>query len=294
MKRRLTVWTSLAASATLWILWTTGSLPVSAQSSPTPVPSASSSTGYVECVGCHGNVSIMVSTGEQRPGLYVQLSTIQRSVHSDFTCITCHSTLTGSMHAKRDAARDSCATCHDEEAALLARGQHGDADAVPKLTCITCHGNHAILDPDSPEFHTQMTAKCSQCHAEMNERFMSGNPFGMETHLGRPDVATCWNCHQAHLVLPVEDPRSPVNPANILTTCRRCHTNAPANFAEIQIHVASSPIPEDSRLRAVTLYMLLILIGTFAFFGYHTVLQIRHELAQRRAQGRPGPTGGRV
>jgi hypothetical protein len=235
----------------------------------------------------------MASTGENRPALYVRAETIRSSVHSNFTCVSCHSALTSTMHAKRDIARDSCGQCHQEEADMLARGAHGDADAVPKLTCVSCHGNHAILDPSSPEFHTTMTAECSLCHAEMSERFMSGNPFGMETHLGRPDVATCWDCHRAHMVLPVSDPRSPVNPASILSTCRRCHENAPPNFADIQIHVASSPVPSDSRLRMVTLYMLLILIGTFAFFGYHTVLQIRHELEQRRArESHPGPTGG--
>jgi hypothetical protein len=37
--------------------------------------------------------------------------------------------------------------------------------------------------------------------------------------------------------------------------------------------------------------MLLILVGTFGFFGYHTALQIRHELRKREERrlttGRP-------
>ncbi len=292
MKRRLLLGTSVLSIATLWVLWIPGSFAARAQSSSTPVPSPAPAEASSQCLVCHGNPAIIASTGEARPALYVQLAAIQHSVHSDFTCVTCHSSLTSSMHAKRDVARDSCATCHTSEAALLAQGQHGDADAVPKLTCVTCHGNHAILAPSTPEFHTVMTEECRRCHAEMSQNFVSGNPFGMETHLGRTDVAACWDCHTAHLVLPLVDPRSPVNPTNILTTCRKCHENAPPNFADIEIHVASSPVPRDPRLRAVTLYMLLMLIGTFAFFGWHTVLQIRHEAEQRRKRQRPGSIGG--
>jgi hypothetical protein len=234
----------------------------------------------------------MAGTGEDRPELYVDAAIIAGSVHSAFACTNCHSGLTATMHAKRDAARSSCANCHREEAAMFERGMHADNDLGVRLTCVSCHGNHAILDPSTPAFHTAMTEECSRCHNDMGERFFGGNPFGMQTHLGRPDVATCWDCHRAHLVLHTSDPRSPVNEANILTTCRGCHTNAPANFADIEVHVASTPLPDDPKLRAVTLYMLLMLVGTFGFFGYHTALQIRHELRKRAARGDHPQIGG--
>ena len=275
--------------AALWIVWIPGprralaDAPTFPPPTPTPAP--------FDCAGCHEHPEIMTATGENRPDLFVQHSTIAASVHSSFTCVSCHSQLTGSMHAKRDAARESCATCHTQEARMLADGAHANSKLMPALTCVSCHGNHAILPTDSPEFRTRMTEECSMCHTEMGKRFFGGNPFGMETHLGRSDVATCWDCHRAHMVLPVSDPRSPVNPANILSTCRRCHHNAPPNFADIEVHVASSPLPTDPRLRAVTLYMLLLLIGTFGFFGYHTVLQIQHELRKRAGQSRTSVGG---
>jgi hypothetical protein len=234
----------------------------------------------------------MAGTEENRPALYVDLATIRGSVHSGFACTKCHSGLTATMHAKRDAARDSCADCHRQEAAMFEQGMHYQNDVGVRLTCVSCHGNHAVQPTNTAGFRVAMTGECSRCHDEMGQRFFGGNPFGMQTHLGRPDVATCWDCHRAHLVLPVSDPRSPVNAANILETCRRCHTNAPANFAGIEVHVASSPLPDDPRLRVVTLYMLLILVGTFGFFGYHTALQIRHEL-RKRAERRTTAGGGR-
>ncbi len=272
----------------LWLVAALGPLVASAQTAapvPTPPPSSGS-----ECVGCHAHPQIMAATGESRPELFVRPSTIAGSVHASFSCITCHSPLTATMHDKLDAAKGSCQGCHQEEAKLLAGGAHGSPGAAPSLTCVSCHGNHAILPVASKAFYDRMTTECAMCHTEMGERFFGGNPFGMETHLGRTDVATCWDCHQAHLVLPTSDPRSPVNPANILTTCRHCHVNAPSNFADIEVHVASSPLPDDHRLRAVTLYMILLLVATFGFFGYHTVLQIRHEL-QRRSEHRATPGG---
>jgi hypothetical protein len=263
-----------------------------AQTSPSPAPSATPSA-TAECVGCHSNPAVLATTVESHPGLLVGLDQIAASAHSDFTCTMCHSGLTGTMHAKLDAARDSCAGCHTEEAALMAEGAHGDPERGSKLSCVSCHGNHRIRDTSSEEFRLQMTEKCSSCHAQMNERFSGGNPFGMETHLGRADVATCWDCHRAHKVQYVSDPDSPVHPTNILATCQECHVGAPPNFADIQIHVASSPLPEDRRLRAVTLYMLFLLVFTFGFFGYHTYLQIQHERRRRAAGGgRRGSVGG--
>lgn len=271
----------------LWLLATIAAPIASAQTvAPVPTPPSSSDS---ECVGCHAHPEIMAATGENRPELFVRPSTIASSVHASFSCITCHSPLTATMHAKLDAARGSCQQCHQKEAKLLAEGAHG-SKAGPALTCVSCHGNHAILPVDSEAFYDQMSAECARCHTEMSKRFFGGNPFGMETHLGRTDVATCWDCHRAHLVLDTSDPRSPVNPANILSTCRKCHVNAPPNFADIEVHVASSPLPDDPRLRAVTLYMILLLVGTFGFFGYHTVLQIRHELS-RRSEHRSAPGG---
>jgi hypothetical protein len=237
-----------------------------------------------ECVVCHSHPEILGASGEERPELVVTLDQIRASVHPTFACTTCHSSLTSAMHEKRDVALGSCANCHDEEAGQLAEGKHGSPQEGVALTCVTCHGNHSILDPHSEAFELRMTTACAACHNEMGQRFFGGNPFGMETHLGRTDLATCWDCHRAHLVLDQSDPRSPVNPANLLTTCRGCHPDGPPNFADIQIHVASSPLPDDPRLRAVTLYMLFMLVFTFGFFGYHTYLQIKHERRRRAAQ----------
>jgi nitrate/TMAO reductase-like tetraheme cytochrome c subunit len=214
-------------------------------------------------------------------------------MHEGFACTDCHSALKSTMHAKKDAARDSCHTCHGQQFEEYEAGYHGTSGEGPRPTCITCHGSHQVQDASTRDFVHRAAEQCARCHEQMNERFMGGNAFGMETHLAGEDVATCADCHGYHTVLPTEDERSPVNEANILTTCRQCHTDAPDNFVDVQMHVAPGPIPNDPRLRVITIWMLTLLIGTFGFFGYLTALGIRHEWQQQaeRAAGKSDAGG---
>jgi len=157
---------------------------------------------------------------------------------------------------------------------------------------VTCHGAHAIPPATTREFAARTATTCSDCHTERGESYFDHNYHGKETHLGRYDVATCADCHGAHRNLPASDPRSTVNPANVLQTCRQCHADAPPNFADIEIHVGGGPLPSDPKLAAVTLYMLVILTGTFLFFGAVMVLAIGHEWGtRRRGSGAPGGAG---
>lgn len=283
--RTLVIAVSLLAPAVALL----GAGPARAQETPTPAPATAS-----ECIGCHALPDIVIADdGRYRPGIYVRPEDIAGSMHGDFSCIDCHSRLQATMHARRDAARESCANCHTDQAAAYEAGYHGTSGEGPKPTCITCHGSHDVQEADTRDFVHRASEQCARCHEQMNERFTGGNAFGMSTHLAGEDVATCADCHGYHTVLPSEDPNSPVNEANILTTCRQCHANAPANFVDVQMHLSEGPIPDDPRLRIVTIYMLTLLIGTFGFFGYLTALGIRFEWRRQaeRARSRSGIGG---
>jgi hypothetical protein len=263
-----------------------------AQESPSPAPSASA-----ECVGCHALPDIVVADdGVYRPELHVTREDLDAGVHAGFACTDCHSRLRATMHARKDAAARSCEGCHRRAYLEYQAGYHGPSGwsvDVPKPTCITCHGAHRIQDVDTRTFLHRASEQCARCHEQMSERFVGGDPFGMETHLAGVEVATCVDCHSYHLVLPTEDARSPVNEANILRTCRRCHEDAPPSFAEVQMHIPRGAIPSDPRLRAITIYMLTLLIGTFAFFGYLMILGIRFEWRKRQQAARaPSDVGG--
>ncbi len=277
----------LMGSATA-LLFTVAGPPARAGEPPT-TPSRESS----ECIVCHAKPEIRTSVGgTPRPELFVPPQDLARSVHAELSCTSCHPPLSSMLHdvpqAEIEQAGSSCDGCHPEQAGANRDGAHGPGAIGPRPTCVACHGSHGVLPAGSRTFTVRANAQCSRCHTEMGERFFGGNPFGMETHLGREDVAVCVDCHDSHFVLPVSDPRSPVNPNNILATCKKCHVSAPPNFADIQIHVAASPLPTDPRLRLVTLYMILILVGTFGLFGAHTALGIRHEWRKRRGAVREG------
>ncbi len=250
-----------------------------------------------ECVICHATPEIL--DVEADPDLYVEPAVITASVHPDLSCQDCHGTLEANLTAHPrmllGRAEASCGNCHRAPARLLEEGAHGSgpsglvapANAAPSArpTCVSCHGSHDVLSVESSTFAGEAAQRCSDCHVERGESFFDRNYHGKETRLGRFDVAVCSDCHGAHSVLPASDPRSPVNPANVVETCRQCHPAAPENFADIIIHVGGRPLPNDPRLMGATLAMMVILVVTFGFFGAHTALAIRHELRSRRRRG---------
>jgi predicted CXXCH cytochrome family protein len=80
---------------------------------------------------------------------------------------------------------------------------------------------------------------CGTCHshAERLGAFDSRLPIGQLEMLkagvhgksslkGGERLAECITCHGAHGIVSVRDPRSPVYPLNVITTCTRCHADA--------------------------------------------------------------------
>jgi hypothetical protein len=84
-------------------------------------------------------------------------------------------------------------------------------------------------------------------------------------------VAACYDCHGYHDVQPPSDPRSHLSRTNILATCQQCHPGATVKFTEYQPHANPLDGKNYPLLHAVFLGMTGLLIGTFAFFGLHTL-----------------------
>ena len=122
---------------------------------------------------------------------------------------------------------------------------------------------------------------CGDCHRE-SLRSYRDTLHGQVTALGYGMVARCADCHGAHRVLPASDSASPIAPANLVATCRRCHPSANANFVLYAPHAD----PED-RERYPWLYyaaqaMHGLILGVFGFFGLHTYLWLVRSLLERR------------
>ena len=73
-------------------------------------------------------------------------------------------------------------------------------------------------------------------------------------------------------MLPASDARSPINKANLVATCGRCHAGANASFVQYQPHANARNRKLNPALFFVRLFMNLLLAGTLGFFVIHTIL----------------------
>jgi cytochrome b subunit of formate dehydrogenase len=111
---------------------------------------------------------------------------------------------------------------------------------------------------------------------------------GQVTSLGVTRAARCSDCHGAHDVLPIDDPASRLSEANRVQTCRQCHANATASFAQFQAHADHHDGQHYPLLHAVWWYFVIMMSFAFGFFGLHSVLWFIRSLIERVRKG-PGP-----
>jgi predicted CXXCH cytochrome family protein len=108
------------------------------------------------------------------------------------------------------AAGLTCASCHKGGATGQAR-----YDALPRPSiapmCATCHSDAAYMRRFAP-----------QVRIDQYSQYLTST-HGKRMAAGEGRVATCIDCHGTHGVFRVRDSRSPVAPANVATTCGRCH-----------------------------------------------------------------------
>ncbi len=107
--------------------------------------------------------------------------------------------------------------------------------------CVSCHGVHNIArvdQPRSPVHPGKVVDTCARCHAnasymrdfnptlpvDQREKYLT-SVHGKRHAAGDWKVATCVSCHSNHLILDAKDPRAPVYPANVPSTCAHCHAN---------------------------------------------------------------------
>lgn len=159
----------------------------------------------------------------------------------------------------RNSVALTCGRCHTMEKEQFLLSIHGQAfemqekaDFAP--TCTTCHGEHEIRQPEDAKSRIskgQLPKTCGGCHDSPELAAEMGIPsdrlktyedtvHGLRNRFGGTAVATCEDCHGVHLVLPQSNPDSPVNSANIITTCGKCHPNSNENFAAAPVHIEAT------------------------------------------------------
>ena len=242
------------------------------------------------CAKCHSNTNL---TKEYQIEFPEAANQYMDSIHGRAllkmglivapSCNDCH----GAHGIKRNVDRDSpinhanvaktCGKCHVGIEETYDKSIHGQllAKGDPRgPVCIDCHSAHQIVNPTGNNFKAVSDARCGKCHADRLEHY-SETYHGKAIALGKPnsapEVAACYDCHGFHDVLPAADPASHLSTNNILVTCQKCHAGATAKFTQYRPHANPLDAKNYPLLHVVFLAMTGLLIGTFSFFGVHTL-----------------------
>ncbi len=185
---------------------------------------------------------------------------------------------------------DTCGHCHEGIEDLYARSVHsttGNPDYVqlrgmPELPhCNDCHSSHTIPRSDLPAFKFGVIEQCGKCHEEVAATYFESY-HGKATELGATTRAKCYDCHNAHDILPPEDPNSPLSKEHIVQTCGQCHEGSNPGFAAYIAHADHRNRERYPALYYAWLVMTSLLVAVFVFFGLHLLAWLPRSWKLRR------------
>ena len=263
------------------------------------------------CGKCHENAPLAVSLGIQDPlaGQHYFESIHGRGLVTAGllvapSCADCH----GKAHDIYPASdprsavfpaqvAETCGRCHAGQKDAYLTSAHAEALMNPKAApsvpaasgearqpgvapiCSTCHTAHSIVRP-ARGFQLTSDRICGDCHAARLEGYLE-TYHGRAHSLGDEYVAACHDCHGAHAILPVANAASTLSEDNRLETCRQCHAGAPPNFAGYMAHADHSDRENYPGLYWAFVAMTGLVVGTFGFFGVHSLLWLARALIVR-------------
>ena len=252
------------------------------------------------CGTCHANEALAKKYGLQNVYSHYMDSIHGYAVSKEgllvaANCMSCHGSHNILSHkdpkstTSRENIPTTCGACHGGVKDEYFAGIHGKLLAggnqkVP--VCTDCHTAHAILQPTEPTFRMQSTPICGSCHKEQLATYRDTFHSQLGLLGGYVETARCWDCHGAHGVLPASDPASPVNKANLIKTCGRCHADANLSFVQYQPHANPHNRKLNPALYFVRLFMNMLLWGTLSFFTLHTLLWF---IRAKKEQGKHKP-----
>ena len=268
--------------------------------------------GQNGCTSCHLEITDLKrhADGEQMPGDVKCVRCHKKetnehysSVHmlNDIKCFDCHADIHVHQPWQGNKAKvvATCSNCHDLTDTYMV-SFHGKAvlDGNPdSAACNDCHNLHEIqphgddTTKEGKEFHTKV---CLKCHAD--EEMMERNGItkiavktyldsyhGKNYRLGFPEKAAgCSDCHTSHAILPPQDIKSSINPANLVKTCGTCHPKATIPFTEYYAHADMMNSEEYPVLYWTFVLMTGLLLGTFTVFWIHTLLWLFRGFVENR------------
>jgi cytochrome b subunit of formate dehydrogenase len=243
------------------------------------------------CAKCHNNTGLTAEYRMKYPDVTSQYgdsihgrALLQMGLILAPSCNDCH----GVHDIKRSVDRSStvnhanvaatCGKCHLGIEKTYNASIHGQILAKGDSSgpvCTDCHSAHEIDSPSGSNFKARSDERCGRCHQDRLAHYRE-TYHGKAMALGRPnhapDVAACYDCHGYHDVQPRSNPASHLSKANIVGTCRKCHADASASFAEYIPHANPMDARNYPQLHWTFVGMTTLLICVFLFFGAHTGL----------------------
>ena len=260
------------------------------------------------CGECHKeNGQAVEGTNLKETDAYYDYSTSvhgrsleEKGLLSAAICTDCHTT---HFMLKEDDERSSvnpanlaktCGNCHKGIYDQYIDSEHGISANTEELkfpTCETCHSAHNISEVHESKFMSEISSQCGQCHEELAETYLE-TYHGKVYQLGYLEAARCSDCHGAHNIYRMDNPKSTISPRNIVATCSKCHTDANMKFTGYLTHATHYDKSNFPWLYYTFWAMTGLLLSVFAFFGLHTLLWIPRSLgAMIKKRKEPKPVG---
>ncbi len=263
------------------------------------------------CASCHANPKIIDEYFSGPAGAQARTAVAQyyKTVHGiamtkaglvvSATCNDCHGSHlilppdSSASTINRDHIAQTCGRCHVGILATFDSSSHGQALLSGAKTanghgapvCIDCHPAHELVSASDPVWFRGVVKECGTCHEQEYKTYFE-TYHGQVTELGFGLTAKCSDCHTAHAMLPATDPKSTVYPTNLVKTCAQCHPEANANFVKYEPHGDPHNRAKYPLLFWTWLFMTVLLVSVFVFFGVHTLLWLT-RLTINRLKGRP-------
>jgi hypothetical protein len=112
--------------------------------------------------------------------------------------------------------------------------------------------------------------RCEDCHVKE----------ARQPHTSRGNL-TCRQCHGGEPIAGINYYFSPLNPIRRHAyVCAKCHEGASASFATYLVHERTADAPTRKTFPSLYYagwFMYLLIVGTMAFFGFHTLLWVGRE-----------------
>jgi predicted CXXCH cytochrome family protein len=211
-------------------------------------------------------------------------------------CHTPHSMLPASdpnSSINRDNVTDTCGKCHLGIAEKFSKSVHSpDVTKTDKKlpVCNDCHTSHTIRRVDQASFRSLILGECGTCHEHETESYFDTYHGKASLLSGGEKTAKCSDCHGSHDILPAYYSKSSLNRANVVETCRKCHPGSNRKFTGYLTHATHHDREKYPYLFYTFWAMTGLLVGTFAFFGMHTLFwfprSFRERFKRRRKHSR--------